>query len=262
MKRKSSLVRKNAKRQQVKKQIKRLATMPNIDAENVINRMREKDLQIPCNKFNEIQKKKKEAQVYYLLTGLLQWFECDEGDVQDEVLFFKTIYFLDQVLVKAKTLAVKKMEEYCVVSFIIQWKLERIQVNPGFDEAAEFLESYRQKRCSELKHSLLLMELEVLHLMNYNLYTITPFDFVKTFMCTQGCIYTYECEYLFEKKASDTLKRIIKSSEYNLRRFKAETIAYLIIYLVRGREFGPAKQYYTATHDVSIETVLQDIKVN
>ena len=230
MKRKLSLFKNNVKRQQV---VKRMASMPDIDTEAVVNRMREKDLQIHCDNFNKIQEKKEKAQIYHLLSGLLRWFECDEDDVQDEVLFFKTIYFLDQVLVKAKTLAVKKMEEYCVVSFIIQWKVERIQINPGFHKVAEFLEFYRGSKCS--KHSLLMTEREVLRLMNYNLYTVTPFDFIKTFMCTQGCVYSDECEYLFEKKANDTLKKLMKSSAYNLRRFKAETIAYVIIYLIRGK---------------------------
>ena len=260
MKRKLSLFKNNAKRQ--KQVVKRLASMPDIDTEDVVNRMREKDLQITCDYFDKIKKKKKEAQVYNLLSGLLRWFECDEDDVQDEVIFFKTVYFLDEILVKANTLTENKIEQYCVVSFIIQWKLERIQVNPGFDEAADFLESYRQRKCSTLKHSLLMTELEVLRLMHYNLYTITPFDFIKTFMCTQGCVYSDECEYLFEKKANDTLKKLMKSSAYNLRRFKAETIAYVIIYLIRGKGFGPSREYYTDTHDVNIEAVLEDIKVN
>ena len=244
--------------------IKRLPCMQNINKQDVLLRMRQKD-RIGGN-YLLIEKIKKDVDVYYLLRALFLRFhlEITNGssvkDVHDSVLFFKTIYFLDEILIKQTALTQDEMEEYCLISFLIQWKLERVARHPFLNELAKFLIEYRDGRSSKitfLKHHLRKMEMKVMQVMQYDLYVVTPFDFIKTFMCIPGCIYLDDSEYLFEKMACDTLQDVVESGRYNLRKYKAETVACFIIWLVKEKDFGHFQQFNTD----EVKVLIKDITI-
>ena len=236
--------------------------MQNINKNDVLSRMREKDR--IGGDYSVIQNIKKNVDVYYFLRALFLNFQLEmkDGsslqDVQDDVLFFKTNYFLDEVLIKKTSLTQHKIEEYCLISFLIQWKLERVTTHPFLDELADFLFQYRHGRSGNitpLRQHLRKVEMEVMQLMHYDLYVVTPFDFVKTFMCSPGCMYLDDCEYLFEKNACDTLQEVVQSGKYNLRKYKAETVACFIIWLVKKKNFGHFQQFNTDEVKVLIKEI-------
>jgi len=248
MKRATTYFNKKAKRRKI---VKRLASMPDIEAELVLKRMRQKDEAIQCEDFAAIQKWKHKANVYYLLSMLFLNLECDDPkEVEDEVILFKTVYLLDEVLVKA-SLNVKLVEEYCVVCFIIIWKFVRVEESPDFEQVAYVLDAFRrgkrypndwnasQQRVKSIKTILRMREVAVLTITDFNININTPFDFIKTFMCSPGILYNDESEYEFKEKVNERLEELIKSSKQSLRKFKSETIAHLIIWLYREKSFGP-----------------------
>lgn len=222
-----------------KHSIVRLASMPNIAAEEVLQRMRKKDIPLKQNK--KLQAIKRTANIYNLFAHLLAHLECEDyRDVEDAVIFFKADYLLDNVLVKLECADVATVQQYCCVCFILTWKFERVEEASCYFDVAVVLrtfdESFNDLGVDELKKILIRREVEALAAVQYRVEQITAYDFVLSFMSTIGCFYVEESEIIFKYQIRQTLENFLKYNK-NIRVFKAEDIAYLLIWIVRKEYF-------------------------
>lgn len=236
MKRKTFQPQLQAKRK--KHSILRLASMPNIAAEEVLKRMREKDVPLKGNK--KLQEIKRTANIYNLFAHLLSRLECEDyKDVEDAVIFFKADYMLDNVLLKVEC-DVAAVQQYCCVCFILQWKYERVEIPSDYYDVAivlkTFDESFGDLGVDELTTILVKREIEVLAKVQYRVEQITAYDFVLTFLCTRGCLYVGESDSKFKKEIKQKLEQLLRHNS-NTRLMKAEKLANLLIWFVRKEYF-------------------------
>lgn len=240
-----------------KPSIVRLASMPNVEAEDVLQRMREKDIPLKGNKIEV----KRTANIYNLFAHLFSRLECEDyKDVKDEVIFFKADYMLDNVLLKLECADVATVQQFCCVCFILQWKYERVEeVGADYYDVAvvlkTFNESFDDVGVDELTKILIRREIEALAAVQYRVEQVTAYDFVLTFMCTTGCLYFGESDSKFKKEVKRKLEQLLKHDS-NTRLMKAEKVAHLLILFVR-------KQYFYLPLDPcnEIEEFYKTIKV-
>ncbi len=222
-----------------KPSIVRLASMPNIAAEEVLQRMREKDVPLKQNK--KLQVIKRTANIYNLFAHLFSRLECEDyRDVDDAVIFFKADYMLDNVLLKLECADVATVQQYCCVCFILTWKFERVEEASCYFDVAVVLttfdESFDDVGVDELTNILIRREVQALNAVQYRVEQVTAYDFCLALMCTKGCFYVGESEILFKYQIRQTLEKFLKCNS-NTRLMKAEKIAHLLIWLVRKNYF-------------------------
>ena len=246
-------LQKQAKRK--KPSIVRLPTNPNIAKEEVLQRMREKDVPLKQNK--KLQVIKRTANIYNLFAHLFSRLECEDyKDVEDAVIFFKADYMLDNVLLKLEC-DVAAVQQYCCVCFILQWKYERVEIASDYYDVAivlkTFDESFDDVGVDELTKILIRREIEALNAVQYRVEQVTAYDFVLTFLCTRGCLYFGESDSKFKKEVKQKLEQLLKHNSTRL--MKAEKIANLLIWFVRKQYF------YLPLEQSNMEEFYKTIKV-
>ena len=237
------------------------ASMPNIEADEVLQRMREKDTEkvVPLKQRNSLKEIKRKAKVYELFSHLLSHLECEDyRDVEDVVLFFKADYMLDNVLLNLDCSDVAAVQKYCCTCFVLQWKFERVESSPDYYDTAIqlkiFNDLYDDESVEDLTKQLIRTEIRVLAAVQFEVEYITPYDFVLTLMCTSGLLHVGESDVFFKYQISKTLKNMLNCN--HIRFLKAEEVAHLIIWLVRKKFF-----YLPLDHIKNMEEFYKTINV-